>query len=55
MEQHLLMITSKQDSWDIYTVSTSTGAPKLVNSYSFVRKRATVHIKSQGVQRSSSG
>ena len=33
----------------------STGAPKLINSDLFLEKRATVPIKTQGVQRSSSG
>ena len=32
-----------------------TGAPKLINSDLFLEKRATVPIKTQGVQRSSSG
>ena len=32
-----------------------TGAPKLINSDLFLGKRATVPIKTQGVQRSSSG
>ena len=33
----------------------ATGAPKLINSDLFLEKRATVPIKTQGVQRSSSG
>ena len=33
----------------------TTGAPKLINSDLFLEKRATVPIKTQGVQRSSSG
>ena len=33
----------------------STGALKLINSDLFLEKRATVPIKTQGVQRSSSG
>ena len=33
----------------------STCAPKLINSDFFLEKRATVPIKTQGVQRSSSG
>ena len=36
-------------------VCASTGAPKLINSDLFLEKRATVPIKTQGVQRSSSG
>ena len=36
-------------------VSWATGAPKLINSDLFLEKRATVPIKTQGVQRSSSG
>ena len=36
-------------------VNTGTGAPKLINSDLFLEKRATVPIKTQGVQRSSSG
>ena len=32
-----------------------TGAPKLINSDLFLEKHATVPIKTQGVQRSSSG
>ena len=35
--------------------SRTTGAPKLINSDLFLEKRATVPIKTQGVQRSSSG
>ena len=37
------------------TLCTCTGAPKLINSDLFLEKRATVPIKTQGVQRSSSG
>ena len=33
----------------------TTGAPKLINSDLFLEKHATVPIKTQGVQRSSSG
>ena len=33
----------------------TTGAPKLINIDLFLEKRATVPIKTQGVQRSSSG
>ena len=33
----------------------TTGAPKLINSDLFLEKRATVPIKTQGVQRSNSG
>ena len=36
-------------------VDISTGAPKLINSDLFLEKCATVPIKTQGVQRSSSG
>ena len=36
-------------------VSPTTGAPKLINSDLFLEKRATVPIKTQGVQRLSSG
>ena len=35
--------------------SETTGATKLINSDLFLEKRATVPIKTQGVQRSSSG
>ena len=36
-------------------LSSCTGAPKLINSDVFLEKRATVPLKTQGVQRSSSG
>ena len=39
----------------IFQVPYSTGAPKLMYSDLFLEKRATVPIKTQGVQRSSSG
>ena len=38
-----------------YRLLVTTGAPKLINSDLFLEKRATVPIKTQGVQRSSSG
>ena len=37
------------------SVTATTGAPKLINSDLFLEKRATVPIKTQAVQRSSSG
>ena len=39
----------------IYEEDETTGAPKLINSDLFLEKRATVPIKTQGVQRSSYG
>ena len=37
-------------SYRPYKVTTTTGAPKLINSDLFLEKRATVPIKTQGVQ-----
>ena len=39
----------------LQSIDQTTGAPKLINSDLFLEKRATVPIKTQGVQRSSSG
>ena len=48
-----LMSGPKSREWVHH--SSTTGAPKLINSDLFLEKRATVPIKTQVVQRSSSG
>ena len=56
---HLTSLVYRTKGISITTVylilSETTGAPKLINSDLFLEKRATVPIKTQGVQRSSSG